>query len=169
MRHAYSVLCGVMSQVLLFHSALSLSPWVLDDAERLRRAGYSTGVPDFYDGQCFGDLAAGLAKRDELGGAELVRRSLEAAASEHDAFAFAGYSLGGTLAAVAACGSPRATRLVLFSEAVSPDDLELDAWPARLSVQVHVAGADPWIDVATLRTLGDAVAAAGAEFAAFAY
>jgi dienelactone hydrolase len=158
-----------MTATILYHSALGLRPSVLADAERLRASGHPTSTPDLYDGESFDDLPSGLAKRDAIGVPELIRRSLEAAAREPAASAFAGYSLGGTLAALGACHSEQASRLVLISEAVSATDLEVAPWPARLDVQVHYAEGDRWIDVAALDDLERAVEDSGARLESFTY
>src|SRR5215210_6228421 len=83
-----------MAEVVLFHSALGLRPGVRAAAERLRAAGHTVYVPDYYDGEVFDDLEAGLRECDALGYQEIVRRAREAVADLPAGLIFAGFSLG---------------------------------------------------------------------------
>ena len=56
-----------MAEIVLFHSALGLRPWVTASDDRLRGAGHTVHTPDYYDAEVFDDLDDGLRKRDELG------------------------------------------------------------------------------------------------------
>lgn len=41
---------GTMAEIILFHSALGVRPGVTAAADRLRAAGHTVHVPDYYDG-----------------------------------------------------------------------------------------------------------------------
>jgi dienelactone hydrolase len=97
-----------MAEIVLFHSALGLRPGVTSAADRLREAGHSVHVPNYYDGEVFDDLDDGLRKRDELGVAEILRRAREAVAGLPAGLVFAGFSLGNDPAELLAAERPGA-------------------------------------------------------------
>lgn len=56
-----------MADVVLIHSAAGCRPAVHRAAERLRAAGHTVLIPDFYEGAIFTDLDEGVAHMRSLG------------------------------------------------------------------------------------------------------
>ena len=161
-----------MAEIVLFHSALGLRPGVASAADRLREAGHSVHVPDFYDGEVFDDLDDGLRKRDELGVAEILRRAREAVARLPAGLVFAGFSLGNDPAELLAAETPGARGALLMHGAVPIEafsEFGVERWPEGVPVQVHYAAEDPWLEAEEVAALGDAVRGAGASFEEHSY
>lgn len=161
-----------MAEIVLFHSALGLRPGVTSAADRLRKAGHSVHVPDYYDGEVFDDLDDGLRKRDELGVAEILRRAREAVAGLPAGLVFAGFSLGNDPAELLAAERPGARGALLMHGAVPIEafsEFGVERWPEGVPVQVHYAAEDPWVDAEEVAALGDAVRGAGAIFEEHSY
>jgi dienelactone hydrolase len=161
-----------MAEIVLFHSALGLRPGVASAADRLREAGHSVHVPDFYDGEVFEDLDDGLRKRDELGVAEILRRAREAVARLPAGLVFAGFSLGNDPAELLAAERPGARGALLIHGAVPIEafsEFGVERWPVGVPVQVHYAAEDPWVEAEEVAALGDAVRGAGASFEEHSY
>jgi dienelactone hydrolase len=161
-----------MAEIVLFHSALGLRPGVASAADRLREAGHSVHVPDFYDGEVFEDLDDGLRKRDELGVAEILRRAREAVARLPAGLVFAGVSLGNDPAELLAAERPGARGALLMHGAVPIEafsEFGVERWPEGVPVQVHYAAEDPWVEAEEVAALGDAVRGAGASFEEHSY
>jgi dienelactone hydrolase len=161
-----------MAEIVLFHSALGLRPGVTSAADRLRKAGHSVHVPDYYDGEVFDDLDDGLRKRDELGVAELLRRAREAVAGLPAGLVFAGFSLGNDPAELLAAERPGARGALLMHGAVPIEafsEFGVERWPEGVPVQVHYAAEDPWVEAEEVAALGDVVRGAGAIFEEHSY
>ena len=161
-----------MAEIVLFHSALGLRPGVTSAADRLRKAGHSVHVPDYYDGEVFDDLDDGLCKRDELGVAEILRRAREAVAGLPAGLVFAGFSLGNDPAELLAAERPGARGALLMHGAVPIEafsEFGVERWPEGVPVQVHYAAEDPWVEAEEVAALGDAVRGAGASFEEHSY
>jgi dienelactone hydrolase len=161
-----------MADIVLFHSALGLRPGVTSAADRLRKAGHSVHVPDYYDGEVFDDLDDGLRKRDELGVAEILRRAREAVAGLPAGLVFAGFSLGNDPAELLAAERPGARGALLMHGAVPIEafsEFGVERWPEGVPVQVHYAAEDPWVEAEEVAALGDAVRGAGASFEEHSY
>jgi dienelactone hydrolase len=161
-----------MAEIVLFHSALGLRPGVTSAADRLRKAGHSVHVPDYYDGEVFDDLDDGLRKRDELGVAEILRRAREAVARLPAGLVFAGFSLGNDPAELLAAERPGARGVLLMHGAVPIEafsEFGVERWPEGVPVQVHYAAEDPWVEAEEVAALGDAVRGAGASFEEHSY
>ncbi|WP_371496468.1 dienelactone hydrolase family protein [Kitasatospora sp. NBC_00374] len=133
-----------MAQILLLHSVYGLRPAVHAAAERLRAAGHTVDTPDLFEGKTFEDVEAGMAYKEEVGGDELLRRAVAAAAPLIGAggpgLVYAGFSLGGSLAQNLALADERARGLLLLH---GTSDLREDA-ATEIPVQLHVAEPDPF-------------------------
>jgi len=161
-----------MAEIVLFHSALGLRPGVTAAAYRLRAAGHTVHVPDYYDGEVFDDLDEGLRKCDALGYAEIVRRAREAVAELPAGLIFAGFSLGAVPAELLAASRPGARGALLIHSAIPVEALGefgVERWPEGVPVQVHYADDDPWVEAEEVEALGDAVGRAGAAFEEHTY
>ncbi len=136
-------------------------------ADRLRAAGHEVHVPDLYDGRTAGTVEEGMDLGDEIGGDELLKRAIAAAAPLSDrGVVYAGFSLGGSLAQNLALADEKARGLLLLH---GTSDLAEDAAADGLPVQLHVADPDPfephdWLNAWYLR-----MRRAGAEVEVFRY
>lgn len=135
-----------MANVVVFHSALGLRPAVRDFADQLRERGHVVHTPDLYAGRTFDDVDAGVAERDRIGIPELIGRAQHAVAELPDELVYAGFSMGTAPAQLLAANDPDARGVVLIQGALGLDRLEIDAWPGRVPIQLHVAAHDPWFD-----------------------
>ncbi|MCC3654614.1 dienelactone hydrolase family protein [Streptomyces sp. S07_1.15] len=153
--------------VVLFHSSYGLRPAVHAAADRMRAAGHEVHVPDLYDGRTAGSVEEGMDLKDEIGGDELLRRAVAAAAPLSDrGLVYAGFSLGGSLAQNLALADVKARGLLMLH---GTSDLAEDASADGLPVQLHVADPDPfephdWLNAWYLR-----MRRAGAEVEIFRY
>ncbi|MEU4686655.1 dienelactone hydrolase family protein [Streptomyces xinghaiensis] len=153
--------------VVLFHSSYGLRPAVHAAADRMRAAGHEVHVPDLYDGRTAGSVEEGMDLKDEIGGDELLRRAVAAAAPLSDrGLVYAGFSLGGSLAQNLALADEKARGLLMLH---GTSDLAEDASADGLPVQLHVADPDPfephdWLNAWYLR-----MRRAGTEVEIFRY
>ena len=159
-----------MTTVALFPSVLGIRPGVLDAAERLRRDGHEVLVVDLYEGRTFDDYEPAMAfAEEELGHAELMRRSREAVADLPEGFVSAGFSLGCVMA-VHIATQRAVSGVLMIAGALPASAFGADArWPAGVSAQTHSTLDDPWreqdmIDQAVLE-----VHAAGGTLEVFDY
>ena len=148
-----------MSEVVLFHSALGLRPGVHWFADRLRAAGHIVHTPDLYDGEVFDSLDAGVAKGDELGMPELVRRAEAAIDGLEPGLVYAGFSLGAGVGQALTQTRPGARGTLLYHDALATKWFETP-WPAGVPLQIHTMDQDPWVDLGVARALA---AEAGGE------
>lgn len=153
-----------MVDIVLFHSALGLTPGVSELAAALGATGARVHVPDLFDGETFAELAAGVAKRDALGIPELMRRAAAAVADVPTDCAYVGLSMGAAAAEWLALTRPGARAAVLAHGALPLAAMGATAWPA-VPLQVHASERDPWVDLAIAREL---VAAARGELFTYA-
>ncbi|MET9347241.1 dienelactone hydrolase family protein [Streptomyces termitum] len=128
--------------IMLFHSVYGLRPAVGAAAERLRSAGHQVWTPDLFDGWTTDSVEEGMARRDEIGSDELLRRAVLAAAPYSErGLVYAGFSFGASAAQTLALGDERARGLVLLH---GTSDLAPNASVDELPVQLHVAEPDPY-------------------------
>ena len=131
-----------MTEVVLFHHALGLTPGIVAFADELRRAGHTVHTPDLYDGRTFESLEAGLAHAQELGFMNIIERGVHEVETLPAELAYAGFSLGVLPAQKLAQTRPGARGALLFYSCVAPDELA-PGWPDGVPVQVHGMDADP--------------------------
>lgn len=131
-----------MTEVVLFHHVLGLTPGVTDLADRLRAAGHSVHTPDLFDGKTFGDLPAGLAFVQGLGFGTLLDRGMAAVDELPTDMVYAGMSLGVLPAQMLTQRRPGALGGI-FLESCVPES-EFGPWPAGVPAQVHGMDADPF-------------------------
>ncbi|MER5967636.1 dienelactone hydrolase family protein [Streptomyces sp. NPDC002057] len=128
--------------IMLFHSVYGLRPAVRDAADRLRAAGHQVWVPDLFDGWTTGSVEEGMAKRDEIGKDELLKRAILAAAPYSErGLVYAGFSFGASVAQTLALGDEKARGLLLLH---GTSDLAPNVSVDELPVQLHVAEPDPF-------------------------
>jgi dienelactone hydrolase len=132
-----------MTEVLLFHHALGLTPGVLELAETLRAAGHTVHTPDLYDGRVFDTLEEGIAHAREIGFDTVVERGAAAGHALPAEVVLAGLSLGVMPAQLLAQTRPGA-RGALLLHACLPVGEFGDGWPSTVPVQVHGMSGDPF-------------------------
>ncbi|MEU6401810.1 dienelactone hydrolase family protein [Streptomyces sp. NPDC046985] len=128
--------------IMLFHSTQGLTPAVRDAAGRLRAAGHEVWTPDLFEGRVFDSAEAGGEFTESVGKDELLRRAVLAAAPYSErGMAYAGFSLGASVAQTLALGDERARGLLLLH---GTSDLAPEVHVDDLPVQLHVAEPDPF-------------------------
>jgi dienelactone hydrolase len=133
---------GAVTEVVLFHHALGLTPGVIAFAEELRGAGHTVHTPDLYDGRTFEDLETGLAHARQVGFMNIIERGVHAVRTLPADVVYAGFSLGVLPAQKLAQTRPGARGALLFYSCVPLDEFA-PGWPHEVPVQVHGMDADP--------------------------
>jgi dienelactone hydrolase len=131
-----------MTEVVLFHHALGLTPGVVALADELRAAGHTVHTPDLYEGRTFGTVEDGVAHAREIGFDEVIERGVRAVEALPAGLVYVGISLGVLPAQKLAQTRPGA-RGALLLEACVPASEFGAAWPDDVPVQVHGMDADP--------------------------
>jgi dienelactone hydrolase len=131
-----------MTEVVLFHHALGLTPGMTAFADRLRQAGHTVHTPDLYDGRTFGTVPDGVAHAQQVGFGEIVRRGTDAVDGMAADLVYAGFSLG-VLSAQCLAQTRAGARGALLLEACVPVTEFGEAWPDGVPVQIHGMDADP--------------------------
>ncbi len=147
-------------EVVLFHSALGLTPSVRAFADNLRKAGHVVHTPDLFNGEVFEDLDEGIRKRDALGIGELIGRAQAAVADLPAAIVLAGSSMGTGAAEFLAATRPGARAAILMHGAFDPAAFGIDSWPT-VPVEVHYSALDPRIEVDQIDAFAEAVRSVG--------
>jgi dienelactone hydrolase len=159
-----------MTTVALFPSVLGIRPGVLDAAERLRRDGHEVLVVDLYEGRTFDDYEPAMAfAEEELGHAELMRRSREAVGDLPEGFVSAGFSLGCVMA-VHIATQRAVSGVLMIAGALPASAFGADVrWPAGVSAQTHSTLDDPWREQDMIDQAVIEVQAAGGTLEVFDY
>jgi dienelactone hydrolase len=131
-----------VTEVVLFHHALGLTPGISAFADGLARAGHTVHTPDLYEGQTFEDLESGLAHAERIGFMNVIARGETAAEALPADVVYAGFSLGVLPAQKLAQTRPGARGALLYYSCVPADEFG-SAWPRGVPVQVHGMDADP--------------------------
>jgi dienelactone hydrolase len=148
-----------MTDVVLFHHALGLTPGVVAFADELRQAGHTVHTPDLFAGQTFPTLEEGVAHAQAVGFDTIIERGSQAAASLPSDVVYAGFSLGVLPAQKLAQTRPGARGALLFYSFVALGAFA-PSWPKGVPVQVHGMDADPiFVDEGDLEAARALVAA----------
>jgi dienelactone hydrolase len=131
-----------VTEVVLFHHALGLTPGIRVFAEELERAGHTVRTPDLYEGQTFPDLERGLAHAEQIGFPTVIERGVRAAEALPADVVYAGFSLGVLPAQMLAQTRPGARGALLFYSCVPTAEFG-GGWPSAVPVQIHGMDADP--------------------------
>ena len=131
-----------MTEIVLFHHALGLTPGIEAFADRLRHAGHTVHTPDLFNGRTFDDLEQGMSFVNKLGFGEVIARGARAVAELPAELVYAGFSLGVVPAQMLAQTRPGACGALLFYSCVPVSEFG-QSWPKGLPVQVHGMDADP--------------------------
>jgi dienelactone hydrolase len=158
-----------MADIVLFHHAQGLRPDVLAWADSLREAGHEVTTPDLFEGATFDRLEDGIARRDEIGIPELIRRASEAVEQLPAELVYAGFSMGAATAAYFAATRAGARAALLMHGVAPVETLGVEAWPGDVSVQAHCKVEDPLVDAAEVGAFESFVRASGAPIEIYAY
>ena len=149
-----------MATVVLFHSALGLTPGTLAFADALRSDGHTVHTPDLFEGKTFDAIDSGVELVDSVGLFGWVERAAAAVAPIKEPRVYVGFSFGAALGEVLALTAPKAQGVVIAHGALSPEWVKVTEWPAGLRAQLHTGAGDPWgepdEDAAFLALAGDA-------------
>jgi len=146
-----------MTTVILFHSALGLTPSVIAFANALREDGHHVNTPDLFDGAVFNSLVEGIEMRDNIGIPALSERAMRSVASDAKNIVFAGFSMGAAAAQMLAATHSGAVGCVLMHAALPMEALGLATWPTTVPVQFHSTRLDPWVDRDVVARLSDRI------------
>lgn len=132
-----------MTDVVLFHHALGLTPGITAFADELRRAGHTVHTPDLFEGRTFPTIEEGVAHAQEVGFGTIMERGAQAAEQYDPAVVFAGFSLGVVSAQRLAQTRAGAKGALLYYSCLPYSEFG-DSWPAGVPVQVHGMDRDPY-------------------------
>ncbi|MFW2381149.1 MAG: dienelactone hydrolase family protein [Acidimicrobiales bacterium] len=134
-----------MTDVLLFHHALGVTPGIGAIADELRGAGHDVAVPDLFEGATFGSVEAGIAHADEVGFDTIIERGVDAAQVHDGGLVVVGFSLGVLPAQKLAQTRAGVVGAVLCHAAIPLGEFA-DDWPSHVAVQIHMVEHDPWVE-----------------------
>jgi len=134
-----------MAEILLFHHAHGLTEGVRALAERLNAAGHTVHTPDCYAGLTFEDLDEGVRHASTVGHDAVEDVARRAARKHRGADVVIGFSLGSMQAQLLAQDLRRIRGCVLMGGALPPSALG-GFWRPHVSLQVHVADPDEWVE-----------------------
>ena len=133
-----------MTNVLLFHHALGLSPGVVAFADELRAAGHTVTTPDLFEGAVYEVIDDGVAHAQRVGFEAIIAKGVASAEGSGDGFVVAGFSLGGLPAQKLAQTHPSVGGAILYHAAV-PSSTFGGPWPTGVALQLHFTENDPWV------------------------
>ncbi|HEY8300407.1 MAG TPA: dienelactone hydrolase family protein [Jatrophihabitans sp.] len=149
-----------MTEIVLFHHALGLTPGVVAFAEQLRSAGHTVHTPDLFEGRTFDSIAAGVAHAEQIGFGDVFERGVRAVADLPADLVYIGMSLG-VLPAQRLAQTRAGARGAIFYYSCVPA-AEFGGWPDGLGAQVHGADRDPiFIDEGDVDAARELVASTG--------
>ncbi|MDI4643713.1 dienelactone hydrolase family protein [Cohnella hashimotonis] len=133
-----------MAEILLLHHVMGLTKGIHAFADKLRAAGHTVHVPDFFDGHLFAAMEDGMAYVNKIGFEEIAERGIRAAHALPREIVYAGFSLGVVAAQKLAQTREGARGALLFHACVPPSAFG-SPWPAGLPAQIHGMDADPYL------------------------
>ncbi|GAA4198919.1 dienelactone hydrolase family protein [Actinocatenispora rupis] len=132
-----------MTEIVLFHHALGLTPGITGFADELRHAGHTVHTPDLFEGRTFASIEAGMGHVGEIGFGTVLDRGTRAAETLPAEVVYAGFSLGVLPAQKLAQTRPGARGALLYYACVPLAEFGA-AWPRGVPVQVHGMDDDPY-------------------------
>jgi dienelactone hydrolase len=132
-----------MTDVVLFHHALGLTPGVIGFADELRLAGHLVHTPDLFEGRTFDSIDEGLVYVDGIGFSSVIERAAEIVDELPVDVVYAGFSLGVVPAQYLAQTRAGASGALFYYSCVPVTEFG-DSWPAAVPVQVHGMDKDPF-------------------------
>jgi dienelactone hydrolase len=130
-----------MTEVILFHHALGLTPGMTAFADDLRAAGHTVHTPDVFEGRTFGSIEEGVGHAQEIGFGEVIERANRAPEQLPPDVVYAGFSLG-VLCAQKLTQTRPGAKGALFYYSCVPES-EFGSWPDGVPAQVHGMDHDP--------------------------
>jgi len=124
-----------MTEVVLFHHALGLTPGITAFAAELRTAGHTVHTPDLFEGRTFNSIDDGVGHAEQIGFGEVIARATRAAEQLPAEVVYAGFSLGVVCAQKLAQTRPGANGALLYYSCVPV--AEFGSWPDGVPVQIH--------------------------------
>lgn len=131
-----------MTETVVFHHALGLTPGVVAFADELRAAGHTVHTPDLFEGRTFETIDDGVAHAEEVGFGVVMERGLAAVSDLPADLVYIGFSLGAVPAQFLAQTRDGARGAVLCYSCIPVAEFG-PAWPDGVAVQVHGMDADP--------------------------
>jgi dienelactone hydrolase len=131
-----------MTEILLFHHALGLTPGITEFADRLRESGHTVHTPDLYEGHTFRTVDEGVGFARETGFGAILERGVRAADDLPSDLTYAGFSLGVMPTQKLAQTRPGARGALLLEACMPPAEFG-SAWPDSVPVQIHGMEGDP--------------------------
>ncbi len=131
-----------MTEVILFHHALGLTPGTIAFADDLRAAGHTVHTPDVFEGRTFGSIEEGVGHAQEIGFGEVIERATRAAEQLAPEVVYAGFSLGVVCAQKLTQTRPGAKGGLFYYSCVPAS--EFGTWPDGVPAQVHGMDHDPF-------------------------
>ncbi len=156
-----------MASVAVFHSALGVTPGLVDFAERLRKAGHQVEVVDQYDGRVFDGYEEASAYVDEVGFPALMAKAIAGMADLPDGFVAIGFSNGAGMAEFVAAN--RVVSGVVMIGGALPLEMIGIAWPIDVPAQIHTTVDDPRREQDAIDSVAKAVDDAGGGVEVFDY
>jgi dienelactone hydrolase len=132
-----------MTEVVLYHHALGLTPGVITFADELRRTGHTVYTPDLFNGHTFDDIDQGMGFVKELGFGEVLARGEQAVDNLPAELVYAGFSLGVVPAQKLAQTRPGAQGALFFHSALPVSEFG-SSWPRGVPLQIHAMDEDPF-------------------------
>jgi len=132
-----------MTEILLFHHVLGLTPGIRAFADQLRAAGHVVHTPDLLDGHTFPTLEEGMAYARTVGFDVILDRGVAEAEALGSELVYAGFSMG-VMPAQKLAQTREGARGALFFDSCLPVTEFGDAWPHGVPVQIHGMDADPF-------------------------
>ncbi len=132
-----------MTEIVLFHHALGLTPGIAAFADELRAAGHTVHTPDLFDGRTFETIDEGVAHAGQVGFGEIMGRGAAAVETLPAELVYAGFSLGVLPAQMLAQTRAGAAGALLFYSCVPVAEFG-ESWPDGVPVQIHGMDADPY-------------------------
>ena len=134
-----------MTEVILFHHTLGLTPGVVALADRMRAAGHTVHTPDLYGGQIFPTIAEGIAFLQGEGAPDTDALAEAAVADLPAEVVYAGISSGVMAAQRFAQTRPGAKGAILLESCLPIEgDWAIGPWPKGLRAQIHGMADDPF-------------------------
>ena len=159
-----------MAEIALFHSALGLRAGINVAADRLRAAGHTVHVQDYFpEPRVFDDAGPAVEYIGGVGWDTMAARAMASVSGLPADVVYAGFSVGAGYAAALAANRPGARAAILLSGAPNPERLKAASWPANVPVQIHAVTGDQWVNADDKSKLASFVAASGSACAVFDY
>lgn len=134
-----------MTDVVVFHHALGLTPGVHAFADELAAAGHIVHTPDLFEGQAFATVEEGVDHAREIGFDEVRKRGERAVQELPETLVYLGMSLGVMPAQQLAQTRSGARGAVLLHAAVPAEEFG-GGWPDGVGLQIHGMEDDPYFD-----------------------